>query len=179
MVNDKPTFKDIYPQLKSIIENKLIFSWHDFHKKAINFNCRKFMLDKINFKFEDLQWIYSCIDFPFLDSETFGNEAYYHLVKLESSHRATDTAIKSFEKMIEISNLITNNVIDFYDNSNNIDRDLLIKWYLEKYPNDQILDTPKDTDLILSPSMDAPDDALVLSPNNKDYYKYFPKRDRA
>lgn len=38
---------------------------------------------------------------------------------------------------------------------------------------------PLSTDLMLSPTMSAPDDALVLSPNNKDYYKYFPKRDRA
>jgi len=165
MVNNKPNFKNIYPQLKSIIENKLIFSWNDFHKGAINFNCRKFMLDKINFSFEDLQWIYSCIDFPWLD---ITGEGYSYLYKLESNHRATDTALKALEKMREISLIPTPNVIDDYNSKSKIDRELLIKWYREKYPNDVIYNTPKDTDVMLGNCHFCPDDfSVMLSPNSK------------
>lgn len=59
-------------------------------------------------------------------------------------------------------------VIDYYDNNNNIDRELLKKWFLEKYPNDQVFNVPKDTDLMLGNCYLCPDNySVMLSPNSK------------
>jgi DNA polymerase III epsilon subunit-like protein len=158
MVKDSPTFTDIYQKLKSILSDKLVFVWNDFHYKTFNFNCAKFNLPKINFIFDDLQWIYTCIDRPFAEED-------YDRIHFYSSRRAKEVIFLAYQKMTEIRDSVTFNVFDYFDNRDNIERDLLIKWYKEDYPDDIIFNTPSDQDVTLGDGADQPREGdLMLSP---------------